>query len=72
MQEITNWFLDQHLQQQVITVLTRTILHPQLYFIAIIDIYDINKSGFNRKQAKQSISRHPFFLTDSDDDYILE
>ena len=72
MQEITNWFLYQQLQQQVITVPTRTILHPQLDFIAIIDIHEINKSVFNRKQEKKAISRHPIFLTDSDDDYILE
>ena len=35
-------------------------------------MHDINKSIFNRKQAKQSISRHPIFLTDSDNNYILE
>ena len=43
MQESTNWFLYQHPQQQVITVIAHRILHPQLDVTAIIDIYDVPK-----------------------------
>ena len=31
----TNWYWNQHRQQHVITVPTRTILHPRLEFIAV-------------------------------------
>ena len=59
-------------QQQVITVLTRTILHTLLEVNAITDFHDIPKSVCNMAQAEKSISIHPICLTDSDYDYILE
>ena len=49
----TYWYWDKHPQNHVITVLTRTILHPQLEFNAITDFCDIPKSACNRKQAKK-------------------
>ena len=44
----TNWHWNQHPQQHVITVPTRTILHPRLEVNAIIVIHDILKSVCNR------------------------
>ena len=70
-QEITNWFWDQHPQQHVIIVPTCTILHQLLDVIAITNIHDIPKSVCNRTQAKKTISRHPICLTDFGYDEIL-
>ena len=52
MQEITNWFWDQHTQQKVITVPTCTIRHPKFGVISRIDIHDIPKIVCNRTQTK--------------------
>ena len=71
-QEITNWFWDQHPQHQVITVLTCAIIHLRLDVTAITYFHDIPKSVCNRTQAKKSISIHLICLNDSDYDYILE
>ena len=71
-QEITNGFWDKYSQQQVNTVLELTIPYPRLGVIAIIDIHDINKNLCNRTQAKKAISRYHIFLTNSDENYILE
>ena len=62
----TSWYWNNHPQQQVITVLTHTIIHPQLGVTTITDIHDILKSICNRTQAKKDISRHPICLTDYD------
>ena len=67
-----NGYWNQHPQQHVITVTTRTIIHPQLEFNAVTDIHAIPKSVCNRTQAKKAISRQPICLNDSDYDYILE
>ena len=72
MQVDTNWYWVQHPQDHVITVPTRTIIHPRLEVNAITDFHDIPKSVCNRTQAKKIISRHPICLTDYDYDYILE
>ena len=48
----SQYILYQHSQQQVITVLTCTILHPLLDFTAITDIHDITKSVCSSTQAK--------------------
>ena len=50
MQEITNWFWDQHKQQKVMTVPTRIILHPKLDVTKISDIHDIPKTVCNMTQ----------------------
>ena len=68
----TNFYWNQHPQQHVITVPTRTILHPWLEFNAVTYFHAISKIVCNRKQAKKAISRQPICLTDSDYDYILE
>ena len=52
MQESTNWFWNQHHQQQVITVPTRTIIYTRLYLNAITDIHDIPKILCNRTREK--------------------
>ena len=52
MQEITNWFWDKYPQQKVITVPTRTIIHPRLYVILITYINDITRSVCNRTQEE--------------------
>ena len=72
MQEITNWFWDQHPQQQVIIVPTHKILHPRIDVTAITYIHEVPKSVCNRTQAKTSIARHPICLTGSDYNYILK
>ena len=72
MQIYTNWYWTQQPKHHVITVPTRTILHPQLEFNAITDFHAIPTSICSRTQAKKSISRQPVILTDSDCDYILE
>ena len=48
----TNWYCGQHPQQHVITVPTRTIIHPQLEVNVITDIHDIPKIVCNRTQEK--------------------
>ena len=54
MQLDTNWYWDPYTQQHVITVPTRTILHPQLEVNTVIYFHDIPKSLCNRTQAKNS------------------
>ena len=72
MQVDTNWYLNQQPKQHVITVPTRTIIHPKLEVNAVTDFHAIPTSVCTRTQAKQSISRQPICLTDSDYDYSLE
>ena len=72
MQVDTNWYLNQQSKHHVITVLTRTIVHPQIEGDAITDFHAIPTGICSRTQAKKSISRQPICLTDADYDYILE
>ena len=72
MQVDTNWYWNQHPKHHVITVPTRTILHPQLEGDAITYFHTIRTSVCSRTQAKKSISSQPICLTDADYDYILE
>ena len=72
MQVDNNWYWNQHTQNHVITVPTRTILHPQLEVNSVTYFHEIPKIVCNRIQAKKTISRHPICLTDSDYNYILE
>ena len=68
----TNCYWNQQPKQHVITVPTRTILHPQLEVNSVTELHAIPTSVCTRTQAKKSISRKPICLTDSDHDYILE
>ena len=52
MEESTNLFWDQHPQQQIITVPTRTILHPLRDATTITYIHDLPKCVCNITQAK--------------------
>ena len=72
MQVDTNWYWNQQPNNHVITLPTRTIIHPQLEGGAITEFHAILTSIFSRTQAKKSISRQPICLTDADYDYILE
>ena len=72
MQVDTHWYCNQHTKHHVITVPTRTILHPQLEGDAKTDFHAIPTSLCSRTQAKKAISRQPICLTDADYDYILE
>ena len=72
MQIETNWYCNQQPKHHVITVPTRTILHPQLEVNTITDFHAIPTSVCSRTQAKKDISRQPICLTDADYDYILE
>ena len=53
MQIDTNWYCNQQPKHHVITVPTRTILHPQLEFNSIIDFHAILTSVCSRTQAKK-------------------
>ena len=44
MQEKINWYWQQKKQQQVITVTTKTIVHPCLDIVAVKDVHDISIS----------------------------
>ena len=72
MQIDTNWYWNQQPKHHVITVPTRTILHPQLELNSVTDFQSIPTSVYTRKQAKKDISRQPICLTDAEYDYILE
>ena len=72
MQVDTSWYWNQQSKHHVITVPTRTILHPQLEGDEITDFHLIPTSICSRTQAKKSISRQPICLTHADYDYILE
>ena len=72
MQVDTNWYWNQQPNHHVITVPTRTILHPKLEGDAITDFHAIPTSICYRTQAKKSISRQPICLSDFDYDNILE
>ena len=52
----------------VITVPTRTILHPQLEGDAITDFHAIPTSICSISKAKKAISRQPICLSDYDYD----
>ena len=66
----TNWYWNQHPKHHVITVPTRTILHPQIEGDAITDFRSIPTIICSITQAKEGISRQPICLTDADYDYI--
>ena len=72
MQVDTNWYWNQQSKHHVITVTTRTILHPQLEGDVLTDFHAISTSICSITQAKKAISRQPICLTDADYDYILE
>ena len=72
MQVDTNWYWNQQSKHHVITVPTRTILHPKLEVDAITDFHAIPTSVCYRTQARKAISRQHISLTDADYDYILE
>ena len=64
----TNWYWNQQPQQDVIIVPTRISLHLQLEVNAVTYFHAIPTSVCTRTQAKNSISRQPVCLTDSDFD----
>ena len=72
MQVDTNCYWNQQPKQHVITVPTRTILHPKLEVNSVIDFRAIPTSVCTRTQEKTSISMQPICLTDSEYNYILE
>ena len=72
MQIDTNWYWNHKPKHHVITVPTRTILHPQLEVNMITDFHAITTSLCSITQSKKAISRQPLCLTDADYYYILE
>ena len=72
MQIYTNWYYNQQPKHNVISVPTRTIIHPQLEVNVVTHFHAIPTSVCSRTKAKQYISRQPICLTDADYDYILE
>ena len=68
----TNWYWNQQPKHHVITVPTRTILHPQLGVHAITDFHAIPTSVCSRTQEKISISTQPIYMTGAGYDDILE
>ena len=53
MQVDTNWYCNQQPKNHVITVPTRTILHPKLEVNAITEFHAIPTSICSRTQAKK-------------------
>ena len=51
MQVDNDWYCNQHPQQHVITVPTRTIVHPRLEVISLTDFHAIPKSVCNRTKV---------------------
>ena len=49
----TNWYWNQHTQHHVITLPTRTILHPRLEVNSVTDFHAIPKSVCNKTPQKQ-------------------
>ena len=72
MQVDTNWYWNQQPHHHVITVPTRTILHPQLEGDEITDFHAIPTSICSITQEKKPISRQTLCLSDYDYNYILE
>ena len=70
MQVDINCYWNQQSKHHVITVPTRTILHPQLEGDAITEFHLIPTSICYRTQTKKSMSRQPVCLTDADSYYI--
>ena len=52
MQVDTNWYWNQQPKHHVITVTTRTIIHPQLEVLAVTDFHTIPTSVCTRKNGK--------------------
>ena len=71
MQVDTNWYWNQKLKQHFITVPTCKILHLQLEVNGVI-FFTQYPQVFVPGHKKKSMSRQPFCLTDSDNDYNLE
>ena len=61
MQVDTNWYWNQQSKHHVITVPTRTILHPQLEGDAITDFNSIPTSICSRTQAKKPSQGNLYF-----------
>ena len=72
MQENINYYWYHKNQQQVIILTTRTSVHICIDVVTEKRVNDIPRSIFNRNQAKKDLQRHPFCLTDPENDYILE
>ena len=53
MQVDTNWYWNQHPQHHIITVTTRTILHPRLEVNEVTYFHAIPKHVCTRTQAKK-------------------
>ena len=70
MQVDIDWYWNQKPQQHVITVTTRTILHPRIEVNALTYFHSIPTIVCTSTQAKEAISWQPICLTDSDYDYI--
>ena len=68
MQVDTNWYWNQQSKHHVITVPTRTILHPQLEVDAITEFHAIPTCVCYRTLTNKSISRQPICLTGADYD----
>ena len=64
--------MEEENQQQVIVVLTHTILHPCIDVVTVKEVHGMLISVFNRNQTKQALQRHPICLTNYDNNYILE
>ena len=54
MQVDTNWYWNQHPQQHVVTVPTRTIIHPRLEVNSVTNFHAIPKSVCTRTQEKNT------------------
>ena len=62
MQVATNWYCNLQPKQHVVTVPTRTILHPQLEVNAVTDFHAITTSLCTRAQAKKKIYQDNLYV----------
>ena len=68
----TNWYWNQESKHNVITALTRKMLHPKLEVNTVTDFYTIPTSVCTRTQGKKFTPRQSIGLNDYDYDQILE
>ena len=67
-----NWYWHQRAMKQSVIISSRTVVHLCIEMSTIKYVADITSSICNINQALQSMQRQPFFISDSDHDYILD
>ena len=71
MKNYTKWYWQQFGTQESIIIENCTIFHPCLDMSSIKDVAEIPISSCNKKKARKSVKRHPIFISDADQSYML-